>query len=405
MLDAWFAWVGALAVAVTFASRRIRHLPLSEPLLALVLGVALGPHGFRLLEVPDGSEHVLLHEGSEVLLAIAVMAVALRYAVDDLRQHLVAVAVLIAVVMPLTAAVAAVLAAAVLGLPVASAWVLGAAMSPTDPVLASSVVTGDPAERSLPSRLRQVLSTESGANDGLALPLVLLGVALVREESLGVWAREAAVAVVVAGLIGLVVGWLAGRVLRRMDEHHDVEPSAFFVFTLLLAVLVLGVTKHVHGDAVLAVFVAGLAYNRTIATGERVSEQTIEEGINRFLVLPLFALLGVALPWELWADRPVATIGFAVAALLLRRLPIVLLLRPVLRLRWRDAVFLGWFGPVGVAAIFYLLMARAEASLPPGVWAGGALLIALSTVAHGLTAAPGRKLYERIAEPSSVSRR
>src|SRR5919107_4449888 len=105
------------------------------------------------------------------------MAAALRYPARSLRPIVRAATLLLLVAMPLAAALTGAVAMLV-GLPLALAVVVGACLCPTDPVLASSVVTGTPAERDLPGRLRRLLTTESGANDGLALPLVGLAVAM-----------------------------------------------------------------------------------------------------------------------------------------------------------------------------------------------------------------------------------
>ena len=88
---------------------------------------------------------------------------------------------------------------------------------------------------------------------------------------------------------------------------------------------------------------------------------------------------------------------FPVAVLLLRRLPVLLVLARPLRLRLRDAIFLGWFGPIGVSAVFYLMLSEDEGVSDPRLWAAGSLVVVASTVAHGITAAPGRRLYRRAA--------
>ena len=174
VIDVLMLASGVLAVLVIALSRVVRRLPVSEPLVALVAGVLLGPQVLGALEVaPLTQEWEHLHTASRLLLALSVMAVALRYPAGHLRRHWRPIAVLLIVVMPLMALATAALSSAVLGLGLGAALLLGAALAPTDPVLASNVVTGRPAETTLPERDRVVLSLESGANDGLALPLVL----------------------------------------------------------------------------------------------------------------------------------------------------------------------------------------------------------------------------------------
>jgi sodium/hydrogen antiporter len=115
---------------------------------------------------------------------------------------------------------------------------------------------------------------------------------------------------------------------------------------------------------------------------------------------PRFALLGVTLPWSGWFELELRGLGFAVAALLLRRLPRVLAARSLVGApRVADAVWLGRFGPIGGAAVFYLAHLDALGVDDPLVWQAGSLVVALSTALHGTTAAPGREWYHRRTAP------
>ena len=391
-----YALVGGLAVALAALSRRIRDLPLSEPLLALLLGVAVGPEVLGLLEVAGGDRPVLLLEVARVLLAVSLIGVALRYPVRRLAPVLRPTLLLVTVGMLGMAVLSGLVVWAVLGVPVALAVLLGACVTPTDPVLAFSVVTGAPAEEHLPSRLRQLLSEESGTNDGLALPLVLLGVALASGDSLRGAALDAAYEVGLGVAVGVVVGAVAGRAVRLAQRQGEVARGPALIFTLVLAVAVLGVARVVESDGVLAVFVAGLAYNAVVA--DVGPQDTIDEAVNRYAVLPLFLLLGVTLPWARWVDLGWAAVVLPVAVLLVRRPPVVLALARPLGLRLRDAVFLGWFGPIGVSAVFYLTLSEHDGVDDPRLWAAGSLVVAASTLAHGVSSAPARLLYRRVAE-------
>ncbi len=185
-------------------------MPLSEPLVALVLGVLVGPHLLGWLEVPADVTNTLLLEGTRLLLAASVMVAALRFRARSLRDVLRAAVLLLAVAMPV-AAVLAGAAGLLLGLPVALALVLGCCLSPTDPVLAASVVTGGPATRDLPGRLRRMLTLESGANDGLALPLVGIALAVyLSDESLGAAVPRVLLEVVGGVVLGAVTGLARG---------------------------------------------------------------------------------------------------------------------------------------------------------------------------------------------------
>ncbi|MDQ3764183.1 MAG: cation:proton antiporter [Actinomycetota bacterium] len=395
-VDVLLACAGLLAIGVAPLSGRLRRLPLSEPVLGLLAGVLLGPAVLGVLRVPSPIEEPgWLHEAARILLAISVMAVALRYSIRDVRLRLRSVLLLLAVVMPVMAALTAGVAGVALGVGLGSAVLLGAALCPTDPVLASNVVTGKPAERDLPARNRQLLSLESGANDGLALPLVILAIAIASPVTVGTALTESLWQVGGAVVIGIAIGWFGGRALRAGEQHGAAEPGPMVFFTAVLALAVLGIARLAQTDGVLAVFVCGLAFN-AVATGrQRGAELPIDEAVNRFLLLPLFVAFGAALPWQAWAELGWRGPLLVAGVLVLRRLPILLILRRPLALGWVDALYVGWFGPIGVSALFYLTLEAERLDVDPVVLAAGTLVVAASTVVHGMTATPGRVLYRR----------
>jgi NhaP-type Na+/H+ or K+/H+ antiporter len=400
MLDKVLTVTAALALVIAALSVRVQRAPLSGPLLALLTGVVFGPEVLGVLDLPTVVEgHAELHEASRLLLAVSVMAIALRYPFRDVRSRVKPVTVLLVVAMLGTALVTTALSAAVLGVGLGAAALLGAALCPTDPVLASSVVTGEPAEKGVAARTRQLLSLESGANDGLALPLVLAAVAIAGTLSGGDALLESLWQVLGAVVFGAAAGVLGGKALRSAEKHRTVQSGPLLVYTLLLALFVLGAAGLMRLDGVLAVFVSGLAFNATSSVSERADEDKNDEAVNRFLVLPLFAVFGAMIPWREWGElgwwRGVLLV---LGVLLLRRLPVLLALKRPLSLGWRDAVFMGWFGPIGVSALFYLTMEAHRLGADPAVLAAGTLVIAASTLAHGVTTAPGLALYARAGE-------
>ncbi|MGY1915374.1 cation:proton antiporter [Blastococcus sp. SYSU DS0973] len=399
-VDVLLTAAGALALVAAAWSDWIRRLPVSEPLLALGIGVVLGPAVFGVLPLPDLLEdHAWLHTAARLLLAMSVMSVALRYPFRLARTRWRQVLLLLAVVMPAMAFVTAGLAALTLGVGLGVAALIGAALTPTDPVLASTVATGKPAEEDLPGRDRQLLSLESGANDGLALPLVLVAIALAGPLSTGEALVESLWDVAGAVLLGVLLGWLGGRALRAGAEHGATDPGPELVFTVVLAFAVLGVGGLIRVDGILAVFVCGLAFNAVSTGRERTADVRIDEAVNRFVVLPLFLAFGAILPWSEWRTLGWGGLLFAVLVLVLRRPPVVYLLRRPLHLARPDAAYLGWFGPIGVSALFYLTLESERLSMDPVVLVAGTLVVAASTAVHGLTATPGRVLYRKVAGP------
>ncbi len=396
-LDLLLVVVGALGVVIVALSAQLHRWPVSEPLLALIVGVVLGPQLIGALDLRDiVSDHSTLHVAAEVLLAISVMGVALRYPFSALRRHWRRLALLLLVVLPAMALVSTGLAMWLLGTSFALALLFGTAICPTDPVLASSAVTGEAAEEDLPEHDRQLLSLESGANDGLALPLVLAALAVATPLTAGEAVLGAAWQIVGALVVGVLSGALAAKALQLAERHRTTEAGPVLLFTMLLALLVLGISGLLGVNGVFGAFVAGLAFNLVSSGSERRTEVQIDEVINQFAVLPFFVVLGAMLPWDEWGRLGWSAVLLTLAVLLLRRLPVIVALMRPLGLRVHDAVYLGWFGPAGVAAIFYLTMEADRADVDPELLGAGTLVVAASTVAHGLTSAPGRALFRKV---------
>jgi len=283
------------------------------------------------------------------------------------------------------------------------AMLVGAVLTPTDPVVASSIVVGPAAEKNLPTRLRHVISAESGANDGLAYPFVLLPILLLTLPQDDVWTHwlvETVLHEVIgAALLGVLIGWLAGHLLLRFLGERGVGHLSLLSYTLALSLFLLGAAKLLGTDGVLAVFIGGLAYDWVIRDEGQKKQEHIQEAIAQFFTLPAFALLGLAIPFDAWVDLGWTAVWIAAGIPLLRRLPALLLLAPaLLRLpggnyrSWRDILFSGWFGPVGIAAVFYATLVTGRSDVQ-AAWTVGSLVVCASIVGHGISANPLIALY------------
>lgn len=404
------ALIGALVLALGLASRPLERLPVSGPLVALLAGVALGPQGLEVLHPQRwGDEQRIVEEAARLTIAVGLMAIALRLPPGFLARHWRSLAALLVLVMPLMALVGGVLVWALLGMPLLLALVVGALLCPTDPIVATSIVTGSVAERSLPERLRDLLLGESGANDGLAFPLVWLPLLLIALDPPQAWAHWLArtLAWEVGGAIaaGALAGHLAGRLLMWAEAHHTIEVASFFAYTIALTLFSLGAAELAGMNGILAVFASGLAFSRAVGERDRVREERVQDAINGFFTLPIFVLIGLLVPWEGWRSLGLPGVALAALILLLRRLPAVLLLSrlmPDLPAR-RDVLFAGWFGPIGVAALFYAMLAARHVP-DERLWPLASLVICASVLVHGMTGAPFTLLYARRARDGNGAR-
>ncbi|MGB3518599.1 MAG: cation:proton antiporter [Elainellaceae cyanobacterium] len=189
---------------------------------------------------------------------------------------------------------------------------IGAAVTSTDPIVATSIVTGIVAEDNLPTRVRHIISAESGSNDGLAYPLVLLCILFLEQagtaseigSGAGIWLywfTHVIVAEVGGAIVfGLLAGYAAGQLLKWSERQKLIENTSFIAYSLALSITLLGAAKLWGTDGILAVFMAGLAFSQVIGGSQRAQEENVQEAINRFFTLPIFILLGLLLPWEQW---------------------------------------------------------------------------------------------------------
>ncbi len=391
--------VGGLVLVLGLVSGLIRHSLLSEPLLALVVGVLLGPATLDLLDIARwGRQEVILEQAARLTLAIGLMGVALRLPKGAFRRQWRPLAVLLGLVMPLMWLSSGLLVYLVLGLPVWVALLIGAVITPTDPVVSTTIVVGTVAEQNLPDRLRHTLAAESGANDGLAYPFVLLPILWLTHppaEALQHWLTQTLLWEVGAAVVlGALLGASAGRLLAWAEAKQSIEQTSLLASTLALSLLVLGAAKLAGTDGILAVFVAGVAFDLVVSGSDRAQEERVQEAVNRFFTLPIFVVLGLALPWEAWGELGWRGLVLAGSVVLLRRLPAVLALRPLLGHLGRlpEALFVGWFGPIGIAALYYASLAQRRVGAEEA-WVVGSLIICASLLAHGLTATPFTRAY------------
>ncbi len=411
--DIVLAVIGVMVMGMGLVLRAIRHRPLSAPMLALLVGVVLGPQATGALDIRRwGSEQVILLEVARLVLAVGLTSTAMHLPPADPLHRWRTLAGLLFVIMPVMAFVSGGLAFGLLGLAFWPALLIGVIVMPTDPILARSVSEGEYAESNIPGRLRNTLLGESGLNDGLALPFVTLAALMVGRgpADIGRWfGRDVLWAVGGAAAWGLVVGPAAAVLIRWAEARHTMGAPYRRAFPVALGLFTLGATRLLLMDGVLAVFITAVAYSNLLSPEERKRQDESTSAADAFVATPVFFLIGLALPWAAWRELGWPAVGLAVLILLLRRLPAVLLLWPLLRRHvWHlpEAAFVGWFGPIGISALFYAMLAWHRTGTPQA-WAVVSLVICASVLAHGATAGPAtgrlgayeRRLSRREATP------
>ena len=339
---------------------RLQRIWLTEPMIALLVGIVVGPV-LHFIQVPEMQQDPLLEWGAKLTIAMALMASALQFKHGYLVLHKQMLGVLVVGGMLLMFAFSTLLSKFILSLDWPAALLIGAIVTPTDPVVSSSMISGKYADKLLNNNIKSSLYFESGINDGLAFPLVAIGWMLVQKGEMD-WLHWLEKTVlyenVLAVVAGAVLGFIAGALMHYAVKAELMTKKTLLSFSVGLGFLVLTLLDALKMNGIIGVFFAGLLFNRRIKQEEDLEEEQVQEAIERLFTIPIFFLVGLVLPWKEWLSFGLPLAFFVVAVLLFRRIPALILLKPFLSKisRWPRVLLLGWFGPIGVAALFYAVL-------------------------------------------------
>ncbi|MDP8992429.1 MAG: cation:proton antiporter [Actinomycetota bacterium] len=397
-IDVVLIVVGAAVLVLGLLSQLLKRLFVSVALASLALGVVLGPEALAVLDpvAIDDARH-LLKELTRVGLAISLTAIGLQVTGEDIKANLAPAGLLLSFGMAGMWLMTSLGAGLLLDLPLGVALLLGGVLTPTDPVVASALVTGKLAEANLPRWLRRTVQIESGANDGLAVVFVLVPALVLTESAAGPLslAGEIGKEVGLAVAIALPLGYLAGKGVNTANRWQAVEAAHVANLGVGLGLLALGSVHLLGGSGVLAAFVSALVFSLVLEEKLATRLEHLQDTVEKLFIPPIFVLFGVVLPWSEWTSLGWAGVVFALWVLLLRRPPVVPLV-----LAWsvdrRSSAFLSWFGPLGAAAIYYsLLVERYELAQYPKLFGAATLAVTASIVVQSVTATPGVRRYAR----------
>lgn len=300
---------------------------------------------------------------------------------------------LLVIAMPLTIVALALVGWQAAGMTLAGALLLGAVLSPTDPVLAGEIQVGRPSEGG-EHPVRFALTTEAGLNDGLAFPFVHLGIlvattGVITVDLMTEWAmRDLVYRVLVGAFGGAVSGWLLGKVLFAWPKGNALATTQTGVVAFAGVIFAYGLTELIEGYGFIAAFVAGLALRREESEHEfhqrlHNFSESLEHTLTALILVALGAALSSLWPYLGW---PEFIIG----------LSLVFIIRPVagwlsligVDMSWRHKAVVSFYGVRGIGSVYYLAYAGHQVNLvnEGALWAIVAFTIVLSTSIHGLTA-------------------
>ena len=393
-----FAIVAICIVLYTALAVKLGRWSITMPMVFVAVGFLLGPGGTNLLPISPRAEGV--KRLTEVTLALLLFADASTLKLEEVRDDAALSARLLTIGLVLTIACGAVVALVLNpneGL--AFACLLGAILAPTDAALGLPIFNNP----RVPVRIRRALNIESGLNDGIATPFVLLFLAFAaatqEQASSGGWLTNALIEIVLAVAVGIAIGAFGGWLLSQTKRRGWTSGGAEQLAVLGLALAAYSGSIAIGGNGFIAAFVGGIVF-RAISRSRFVEPTEFTETFGTFLSLLVWGIFGAVLVSAVLSNmtewRPVL---YAILSLtVVRMAPVALALQGV-GLRRDTVSLMGWFGPRGLASVVFTLMALErfqEVGRPVDtLLAAATWTILLSVVLHGLSATPLSAWYAR----------
>ncbi|EME47349.1 hypothetical protein DOTSEDRAFT_69321 [Dothistroma septosporum NZE10] len=394
------------------------RLYIGEATVATICGIIFGPHAADLINpMTWGNTDQITLEFSRIVLVVQCFAVGVELPKAYMERHWRSVVFLLVPVMTFGWLVTSLFIWAVFHghLDWLESLTVAACVTATDPVLASSVVGKGKFAKRVPKHLRDLLSAESGCNDGMAFPFIYLALYILHYKPSGGevmfhWVCYTILYECLFGAFyGVMVGYIARRLIRYAHEKDLIDRESFLVFYFVLALFCAGSGSLLGVDDLLVGFACGVGFSNDGWFTEKTEESHVSNVIDLLINLAFFVYFGTIIPWEQYNAGVLGLdvwklVVIAILVLFFRRIPIMLALKPLIPdvKTWREALFAGHFGPIGVGAIFVAVLARAEletdsttplAELPPSstpeynviylIWPITTFLVVVSIVVHG----------------------
>ena len=384
-----------MLLIVAVFSRLIGKLPISFQMIFIIAGIATGWLFTGYVDVTKPPYSTTIFLIAEIALVLVLFSDASRVGLKALNNNL--STRLLTIGLPITIILGVVVATLLFpGIPWWVAGIIGAALAPTDAALGQIVVQN----KKVPERIRRTIEIESGLNDGGAVPFLLvfiaIGLAAEAFRPMGFFIQVAFEQIVFGALVGLGVGIIGGGIVLKAREKKWITPNFQRIAFLSLALLTFLIADEIGGSGFIAAFIGGLALGYVVKdSGEILMDFSETEG--QLLNLTVFFLLGiVVLPLILNVTWQILL--YAILSLtIIRMLPVAISLIGT-KLDWNSILFIGWFGPRGLASIVLALLALEELKVFPGdttFITVAFVTVLLSVFAHGFTALPFSDIYAR----------
>jgi sodium/hydrogen antiporter len=386
--------LAVVLVAYAAVSRRAQWSWITQAMVFVAVGLVVGNRALDVVEVEVTGR--FLRHLAEATLALMLFTDAARINPATLRHAVRLPARLLGLGLPMTIALGTATAMVVLpDLGIWTAAVLATILAPTDAALGQPVVS----DERLPSTLRQGLNVESGLNDGICVPLLIIFVTIAEASAGGGTAglhplRILSEEIGLGAAAGILAGAVGGGVLRVCGRRDWMAPSWRQINAVAVPVLAYTAAVALGGSGFIGAFVAGIGY-AALAPERAAGSTSLVEESGELLDALTFLLFGAVLLGPALGALDWRTLVYAVLSLtVIRMVPVALALMGT-GLRPVTILFLGWFGPRGLASIVFVLLLVEESELAgaESVLTVVVATVALSVLLHGLTSWPGVGRY------------
>lgn len=349
---------------------------IGEATVATICGIIFGPHAADLINPGTwGNTDQITLEFSRIVLVVQCFAVGVELPKAYMERHWRSVLFLLVPVMTFGWLITSLFIWAFFNAHMnwLDSLCIAACVTATDPVLASSVVGKGKFAKRVPKHLRDLLSAESGCNDGMAFPFIYLALYIIRYKNepnnvaLYWFCYTILYECLFGAIYGVAIGYIARRLIRYAHEHDLIDRESFLVFYFVLALFCAGSGSLLGMDDLLVGFAAGVGFSNDGWFTAQTEESHVSNVIDLLINLTFFVYFGTIIPWQQYNAGYLGLdvwrlVVIAILVLFFRRIPIMLALKPLIPdvKTWREALFAGHFGPIGVGAIFIAILARAE---------------------------------------------
>ena len=349
-------------------------LYIGEATVATLCGIIFGPHAANLFDPASwGNVDKITLECSRIVLVVQCFAIGVELPKAYMERHWKSVTLLLVPVMTWGWLITSLFIWWMTPVNWLQGLVCAACVTATDPVLASSVVGKGKFSKRVPKHLRDLLSAESGCNDGMAFPFIYLSYYILHfKPDVGeVFLHWVCVTIlyecVFGAIFGFTIGYMARHMIKFAERKQLIDRESFLVFYFVLAVFCAGSGSLLGMDDLLIGFSAGVGFSNDGWFTAKTEEAHVSNVIDLLLNLAFFVFFGSIIPWQDYNNpeiglTPWRLVVIAILVIFFRRIPVMLLLKPIIPdvKTWREALFAGHFGPIGVGAIFAAILARAE---------------------------------------------